>query len=148
MMWERFVGGATALRLGRTCASAATALLVAACASETNPPVIVTNTPGIVIVDWTIRGTKDPNDCTTAGATTLHVSLIDSSGAPAMQYVQSCSAFATTISGLFPTTYAGSAELLDANGTPRTTSVTFTPFDLLPGQTATLAIDFPASSFF
>jgi len=100
---------------------------------------------GSVIVDWTVLEAKIPSDCTTSGATTLHVTLTNSGGSA--EYVQDCTAFATTISGLVPDTYAGAVQLLDAVGAPRTTSVVLQPFDVFAGQTSTIAVDFPADSF-
>ncbi len=110
------------------------------------PPIVITS--GAVIVDWTIRGNKDSNDCEDSGATTLHVALADSSGALPMEYVQDCTAFATTISGLIPDTYTGTVELLDASGNARTTSVNLAPFDVIGGRTVSVGVDFPANSFF
>jgi hypothetical protein len=141
--------GGSAARFARRWAPLALAtasLLVAGCAVSA-PPVIVTPANGAVIVDWTIRGAKDPGDCQASGATTLHVSLADSSGALAMEYVQDCVAFATTISGLVPDTYTGTVELLDASGNARTTSVNLVPFGVVSGRTLTVAVDFPANSF-
>ncbi len=110
------------------------------------PPIVIAS--GAVIVDWTIGGNKNQSDCQDSGATTIHVALADSSGALPMEYVQSCAVFATTISGLIPDTYTGTVELLDASGNARTTSVSLTPFDVVGGRTVTVAVDFPANSFF
>jgi hypothetical protein len=116
---------------------------------QTTPvPAVVVGTNGAIVVDWTIRGGKDPADCTLSGATTLHVSLANSSGALPMEYVQDCASFATTITGLVPDSYTGTVELLDASGTARTTSVALAPFGVFSNRTITVAVDFPASSFF
>jgi hypothetical protein len=122
--------------------------LQAGCTINTSAPVIVASGKGAVIVDWTLRGADDPDDCQVSGATTLHVSLSDSSGALPMEYVQDCAAFATTIGDLVPDVYTGTVELLDSSGNPRTTSVNLVPFRVISDTTITLAVDFPASSFF
>jgi hypothetical protein len=136
-------------RRWRAAALLVASLLVSACAVNGEPPVLVaTPLTGQVIVDWTIRGAKDAADCQASGATTIHVSLADYSGLPAMEYVQDCAAFAITIDGVAPDTYAGTVELLDASGNPRTTSVNLAPFTVTSATTITVAVDFPANSFF
>jgi hypothetical protein len=129
------------------CAALVSAVVLASGCSTTASPVLVVTT-GAVIVDWTIRGNKDPTDCLNSGATTIHIALADSSGALPMEFVQSCTAFATTITGLIPDTYTGTVELLDASGTARTTSVNLVPFNVFGGRTVAIAVDFPANSFF
>jgi hypothetical protein len=124
------------------------AVSLGGCAVNSTPPVLVTVATGTVIVDWTIRGAKAPGDCQASGATTIHVSLADYSGSPPMEYVQDCAAFATTISGLAPNSFTGTVELLDASGNPRTTSVNLVPFQVASGTVTTVAVDFPANSFF
>ena len=120
----------------------------AGCAVNGAPPPPIVVASGAVIVDWTIGGGKSPNDCQDSGATTIHIALADSSGALPMEYIQDCTAFATTISGLVPDTYTGTVELLDASGNARTTSVSLAAFDVFGGRTVTVAVDFPANSFF
>lgn len=123
-------------------------LLLGACAVNSTPPILVSPLNGQVIVDWTIRGAKEAADCQAAGATRIRVSLADYSGLPPTEYVQDCAAFATTIDGLAPDTYAGTAELVDASGNRRTTSVNLAPFTVASATTTTVAVDFPANSFF
>jgi hypothetical protein len=118
--------------------------LSGACGSS-NPPAPL---PGRVLLDWTIDGTKDPARCAASGAATLQVSLVATSGAVAGNFVQDCAAFATTIDNVVPDNYTGSARLLDPAGNPRTTSVSLAPFDVIGNDTVTIAIDFPANSFF
>jgi hypothetical protein len=125
----------------------AAAALLTACVSNPPPPVVIVGS-GAVIVDWTIQGDKIQSDCGSSGAASVHVTLADSSGNLPMEYVQSCTAFATTISGLVPDTYTASVELIDAAGNARTTSVNTAPFDVFAGRTVTVAVDFPANSFF
>ncbi len=109
------------------------------------PAVVTAN--ATAVVDWTIGGTKDPAQCRATGSTTLHVTLYGSGGAFAGEYVQDCTAFATTIDGLYPDRYTGSAELTDSNGRPRTTSINLQSFDVVVGRPASVALDFPTDSF-
>jgi hypothetical protein len=99
-------------------------------------------------MDWTISETKDPGQCQVGGAATFHVMLYDSAGGFAGEWVQDCSALATTIDGLAPDTYTGQADLLDADGRPRTTQVNLAPFDVVGDATVTVPIDFPSNSFY
>jgi hypothetical protein len=134
--------------LGRMCALFAMAALAGGCTAsvEATPP--PPPPLGTAIVDWTINGSNDPAECTATGAATFNVSLYNSVGGLEGQWVQACSAFATTINGIVPDTYTGSANLLDAAGSPRTTTVSLAPFAVVAGLTATVPIDFPVSSFF
>ncbi len=153
MLLPTFVGSSAVGCLPRRWAAAALVLVTASlpgagCAVNSTPTVLLAPVTGQAIVDWTIREAKDPLDCQTSGATTLQVSLEDFSGASPMTYEQDCAAFATTISRLIPDTYTGTVELLDASGNPLTTSVKLAPFNVTSGTTTTVAVDFPASSFF
>jgi hypothetical protein len=103
---------------------------------------------GTAIMDWTIDGAKDPGQCQAQGAATFHIALYDSSGAFAGEFVQDCSAFATTVGGLIPDTYTGRADLLDASGRARTTFVDLAPFDVVEAATVTVPLDFPSTSFY
>ncbi len=98
-------------------------------------------------MDWTISGTKDPAQCQATAAATFHVALYNSGGGFSGEFVQDCSAFATSIGGLFPDTYTGRADLLDQAGQPRTTTVDLAPFDVIGNASVTVAVDFPANSF-
>ncbi|HZU84436.1 MAG TPA: hypothetical protein VE987_16015 [Polyangiaceae bacterium] len=132
------------MSIGRTCVAFAAAAALAACTSTVSSP----PPSGNIIMDWTVDNTKDPAQCDASGATTFNVTLNGSNGGFAGQWVQDCRAFATTIFGLIPDQYTGTANLLDRSGAPRTTSVQLAPFVVFAGTTSTVAIDFPASSFY
>jgi len=145
------------MRRWTTCAPAFSPGLQATCAfvalvglagCTTSPPPPPPPLAGSVVMDWTISESKDPGQCQVGGATTFHVSLYDSAGGFAGEWVQDCSALATTIDGLAPDTYTGQADLLDANGQPRTTQVNLQPFDVVGDATVTVPIDFPSNSFY
>jgi hypothetical protein len=112
---------------------------------STQPPAPVT---GSAIMDWTVAGSRDPSECVATGAVTFNVTLTDSAGATAGQWVQDCQAFATTVDGLVADSYTGSANLLDSGGSPRTTAVPLAPFQVLGGTHVSVPMDFPANSFF
>jgi hypothetical protein len=126
----------------------ALATAAVACTASVSPaPATVVVGSGTAIMDWTIQEAKDPAACQATGAATFHVALTGSGGF-AGEFVQDCTAFATTISGLASDTYDGRAELLDSGGRARTTSVALTAFTVVGGASATVAVDFPANSFF
>lgn len=117
---------------------------------ETDSPspraVVVENDPAgssTVVVEWTIAGLKDPNECIKAQAGSIEIS-IDNAEGPA--YYQSCTEFATSVA-LDPGTYSATAVLLDANGIPRTTALAIAPFTLQGNDSLTIPIDFPSDSF-
>jgi hypothetical protein len=122
--------------------------LVSACTASVGPPPPVPPPVGTAIADWTIDGTKDPARCQASGAATFHITLFSASDRSVGDWVQDCTAFATTIGGLFPDTYTGKAELLDADGRPRTTSVNLAPFGVIGDASVVVNVDFPADSFF
>ncbi len=107
------------------------------------PPAAVAT--GTAVLDWTVNGGKDPAECQLSGGTTFQVTLYDSRG-QSKEYVQSCSAFATTID-VESDTYTGSASLRDSAGAARTTTVSLLPFTVISGTAVTVAIDFPVNSF-
>ena len=109
---------------------------------------------GTLVVTWDIQGSIDPSACTSHVASTLQFRVYDATNAQVGNaYQQACSAFATTLPvGLSPGTYSLEAELLDSTGTARTTTVGAAPaaavtFSIYDGQTTTVPITFPDSSF-
>lgn len=129
-------------------ASSCVALALTGCVvgtTTTDPPVVVVG-DGALVIDWTINGVTDPNQCSQASATTLEIIVVPSGG-HASTFSQDCEAFATSIT-LAPGTYSASAVLVDANGTARTTQVDINPFTIHGDDELHTPIDFPASSFF
>jgi hypothetical protein len=140
---------ALAPTLGRTCALLATALLGGACSTRLgSPPPPPPPAIGDAVMDWTIAGGKDPASCQQYGATTFRILLYHAHGAFAGEYVQDCTAFATTIEGLEGDQYTAQANLLDEHGTARTTTVNLAPFSVVGGTTANVSLEFPANSFY
>jgi hypothetical protein len=107
-------------------------------------PVVVDS--GSLVLDWTIDGTKDPDQCDQGAASTIDVSVTTANGSPAGEFQQSCAAFATTID-LPRGSYTADAVLLDSSGEDRTTAVHIRPFDVLGGDELSIPIDFSAGSF-
>jgi len=110
----------------------------------TSPPPPV----GSAVMQWSVEEATDPGACGARGATTFHVTLYNGIGAFAGEWVQDCSAFATTLFGLDPDDYTGHSELTDAAGNARTTSVNIRQFTIVGNSSTTVTIDFPADSFY
>ena len=139
------------MRLALGIALVAFASTAAACTASVSPapepaPVVVTST-GTLTVDWSINGTKDPNQCNQGAAAAIQITVTDLNSNPVGTFEQSCTAFATSIT-LEAGQYAAQARLIDAVGTPRTTTIDINPFTILGNDELTTPIDFSASSFF
>jgi len=121
----------------------------AACTATVSPapePVVVQST-GTLTVDWSINGTKDPNQCSQGAAAAIQITVTDPNANPIGTFEQSCTAFATSIT-LDAGQYLAQARLIDAVGTPRTTTIDINSFTILGNDDFTAPIDFSASSFF
>jgi hypothetical protein len=126
--------------------SATLALQALGCSSATyaSPP----PPTGSAVMQWSVAETTNPDACQAHGATTFHVTLYDGVGAFAGEWVQDCSAFATTVEGIDPDDYTGHAELTDSAGNSKTTSVSIRQFTVVGNLSTTVTIDFPADSFY
>ncbi len=98
------------------------------------------------MLDWTINGSTDSNQCNQASATRLEIIVDPGVGQPST-FSQDCDAFATSIT-LAPGRYSASAVLVDASGSARTTQIDIDPFTIRGDDELHTPIDFPASSFF
>jgi hypothetical protein len=134
-----------------TIALAASAIAASGCTSDTQgafppgpAPIIAT---GTLVVDWTVNGSTDANQCSQGAAAAIDINVFFAGGGLAGQFQQACSAFSTSIQ-LAPGAYTADAALLDGNGNPRTTRVPISAFNLRGNDTLDVAVDFPASSFF
>jgi hypothetical protein len=111
------------------------------------PPPIVVVRGGSLTLRWTIDGQVNPGSCDIGGATVLHIRLMTTSGAFAGDFEADCAQFATKITSLAPDGYTGTAELQDAGGAPRTTSIQLDPFTIVSDSTLVIDVDFPPDSF-
>ena len=100
-----------------------------------------------LVLDWTIDGSKDPNQCDQSGSSSIDITVTTDGGAEVGEFQQSCDAFATSID-LPPGHYHASAVLIDGGGHDRTTAVQTGGFDLFGDDELTVPVDFPASSFY
>ncbi len=102
---------------------------------------------GTLVLDWTVDGSKNPDQCDQGDATTIDITVIDDGGAQFGEFEQSCDAFATSID-LPPGHYHASAVLTDGGGHARTTAVQTGGFDIYGDDELSVPVDFPASSFY
>lgn len=132
----------------------ALAACAAGCTVQSNDPtpVVVTNDPtvpaqGTLTMEWTISGSTDPSRCNQSVVNSFQITIEFENGASAGTYQQACGTFATSIP-LAAGRYRAQAELVDAAGQPRTTSIDVVPFTIVGGDELHVPVDFPADSFF
>lgn len=136
------------MRLVSLFASSCVALALSGCVvSTSNDPI---DTPaagdGTLVIDWTINGTTDPNQCSQSSAATLEIIVVPDVG-KSMTFSQDCELFGASIP-LAPGRYSASALLVTSSGDARTTTIDIDPFTIYGDDELHTPIDFPADSFF
>lgn len=123
-------------------------LLAASCSVETAPgPPPPPGVPvGTLTLDWTINGTKDPDQCSQGAAMAVDVTVHTVDGGFVGEFQEACDAFATSID-LAEGSYVADAVLVDARGTERTTAVPIQAFTIRGDDDLDIPIDFPARAF-
>ncbi|MFS8067899.1 MAG: hypothetical protein ACMG6S_16170 [Byssovorax sp.] len=101
---------------------------------------------GALVIDWTINGSRDPNQCNQASASRLEIIVVPDVGRSSA-FSQDCDLFGASIP-LEPGTYSASALLVDSGGHARTTTIEIDAFTIRGDDELHAPIDFPASSFF
>lgn len=129
-------------------ASLATILALGLCASSCiiEADSAPARASGALVVDWTINGLRDPEQCDQGGAESIDILVYRASGALVGEYEASCRVFAARIE-LPPGLYDADAVLLDEFGSERTTVVNLQTFEIFGDDELHIPIDFPASSF-
>src|SRR5262249_26060905 len=102
---------------------------------------------GTLLVDWTVDGTTDGDQCDQADAVSLRLSVFTVSGSHVGDFRDDWRAFSTAVE-LDPGRYYADAVLEDGRGQARTTSVNIDVFSVRGADTLSIPIDFPASSFY
>jgi hypothetical protein len=102
---------------------------------------------GELVVDWTIDGDKNPDECRQSDVASISIIVETWRGSFFGEYEQDCEAFATTIF-LPPGEYVASAVLLDSYGHERTTYVDMDPFTIFGDDVLQIPIDFPSRAFY
>ena len=116
-------------------------------AGDTAPPPVVVVEPGRLTVRWMVDEAVDPNRCVLGRATSIDIAVSTATGRSAGEFQAPCTAFATTISSLYPGDYWADALLLDSAGRPRTTTIEISPFTVFERTELVIDVDFPADSF-
>jgi hypothetical protein len=102
---------------------------------------------GTLVVDWTIDGTTDGDECDQGDASWLRLSVFTGAGRHVGDFVDACHVFSTRVE-LDPGRYYADAALEDAAGRVRTTPVPIDGFTIVGNDTLAIPIEFPASSFY
>ncbi|HEY0465323.1 MAG TPA: hypothetical protein VGC79_14010 [Polyangiaceae bacterium] len=124
------------------------AAVLPACGSEATDSAgasLESSEPGWLVVDWTIAGAQDAEQCDLGQAATLAVTV--GNGETERVYQDPCVTFNATIT-LAPGSYAARAELLDGAGTPLMAPISLPPFEIASGNPLRLQLEIPRSSFF
>ena len=121
---------------------------IVACASDDPPPpAVVTERNGLVLIDWTIDGHKNPEECDQSDADALLISIWTHDGAHVADFEQYCQVFESSVA-LDPGTYTAEALLIAPDGIERTLPVEIPPFDITGNDMFEVRIDLPSSSFY
>jgi hypothetical protein len=116
-------------------------------AADDTTPAPRSDYTGALIVDWTVDGSTNADECDQGDAVWLRLSVFTSSGRPVADFADDCAAFSTSVE-LDPGSYYAEAILEDADGNQRTTAVQIDDFTILGRDSISVPIDFPSSSFY
>jgi len=126
-----------------------TTIATAGCVVEAGdaapPPVIVE--PGRLTLRWMVSEAVDPNLCVLSRSAAIDIAVSTTARTLVGEFQAPCTAFATSISSLYPGTYEADALLIDTLGRARTTNVQILPFTVLDRTELIIDVDFPADSF-
>jgi hypothetical protein len=136
-----------AVLLAGACLAFGTSGCFVEASTDAGPPPPPAPVAGSLTLRWTVDELTDPNVCIMGNAATLDVVLTTSSGQFVGEFAAACTSFSTTISSLAEGGYAGTAQLLDSAGRPRTTVIDLEAFTILENSNLIVDLDFPADSF-
>jgi hypothetical protein len=111
---------------------------------DNNPP--PPNTPiGTLTQRWSIGGRFDARYCTTYSADRMQLVIRDQSGQVVARAFQPCEEMQMSVK-LAPGSYSGDAWLIASDGTPVSTTLSLTPFQIIPNTDTFIDTNFPLSS--
>ena len=111
---------------------------------EEFPPDLET---GLLTVDWTIAGSRDPRRCATFGASEIELRIFDGRGDLAADAGAACEDFSSTLE-LIDGYYDAEVTMLDDAGHRLTRTLTLNDLDIRADTDLVSDLDFPASAFF
>ena len=120
--------------------------ILGACTVTTTPSTPATGS-GTLVVNWTIASSADATQCTTHGAQTVTIQILNAGGLQVGSTNASCSAFSATINALPVGSYSIRAQLLDASGGALASLPTPVAATVQDSLVTSQTVDFPASSF-
>ena len=107
----------------------------------------VTVEPGWLLIDWSIAGASDVEQCDRSHSATVKLSVTAASGQPLSEFQRTCMAFNATLT-LPPGDNTADAVLLDGAGTNLTVPVALQPFEIASGIPSRIPLEFPSSAFY
>jgi hypothetical protein len=132
--------------VSRTALLTVGAVAVLNACSDPGPRAVPVAASGALVVDFTIDGTKDADQCAQGSVSSIDVTVETVDGEPVGEFEGPCTALATSID-LAPGGYTATAVLIDSSGADRTTPVSIDPFSIHGEDELHIPIDFPARSF-
>jgi hypothetical protein len=124
---------------------------LSACTFEAAVDVPSTNQPppstpiGTLTQRWSVGGRFDSRDCRIYGAHRMQLVIRDQSGQVVARAFQPCEEMQMSVK-LAPGTYSGDAWLIGADGTPVSTTLSLTPFQIFQSTETFIDTNFPISS--
>jgi len=141
MLFKSWLGSSAArVRTFLLCALSLVALLAASACTVTS------GGSGSLTVNWTVASSAASTQCTTYGAQSIVIQLVDSAGSSSGSTTAPCSAFSTTIPDLPSGSYTVNAYMVDSSGQSVTATSTVSAVISANANTTT-SIDFPTSAF-
>jgi hypothetical protein len=123
------------------------ALALPGCVAEVESRPVRVETTGLLTVDWSIGGQKDPAACRQSDTDVINIALETADGISLGEFEDVCEVFQTSIE-LEPGDYFGDALLLDPSGTERTTPVDLGLVRIYGDDELVVPVDFPSDSFY
>lgn len=104
------------------------------------------NTPiGTLTQRWSIGDRFDARYCTTYGADRMQLVIRDTAGQVVARAFQPCEEMQMSVK-LSPGSYSGETWLIGTDGTPVSTTLSLTPFQIVPSTETFIDTNFPLSS--
>jgi hypothetical protein len=133
-------------------AAAMLAATLSGCVAQTDDDghgseAVVAADSGWLIVNFTINGSSDPEQCDQLGASVIGVKVVATNGTPAGEFRQACPAFYSTVA-LAAGSYSADVVLLDSAGGSRTSSVALQGLEIVGGSPLEVPLDFATHTLY
>ena len=127
-------------------AAALLAVTMSGCVAQTDDggsdsQTLVKADSGWLLVNFTIDGANNPEQCDQLGASVIGVKVTSADGTPAGDFQRACPSFYSTME-LAAGRYSADAVLLDSAGNSRTSAVSLHDIQIVGGSPLEVPIDF------